>query len=111
MGLWRASPTAGVVARKQLNLYFSLPDVCSVPVKVGLEQAGSSSGFLTPRPPRPQSPTVGASRGDLRSAQRRGQETLAERAQRGASTAAPTTHRGSAKPWAGGKHATRRDGK
>jgi hypothetical protein len=45
-------------------------------------EAGSGSGLLTRRPLRPrvsQSPTVGASRGDPRSAERRGQETLAER--------------------------------
>jgi len=47
MGLWRASPTAGVVARKAQNLYFSPPDVRSVRVKVGLEQAGSGTGLLT----------------------------------------------------------------
>src|SRR5271157_3315343 len=60
---------------------FSLPHARPVLVKVGLVQAGSGSGLLTRRPLRPrvsQSPTVGASRGELRSAERRGQETLAE---------------------------------
>jgi len=68
-----ASATAGVVARKELKVYFLLPHVRPVQVKVGLLQAGSGSGLLTYRPLRPrvsQSPTVGASPGDLRSAER-----------------------------------------
>jgi hypothetical protein len=41
MGFWRASPTAGVVLQKALKIYFNLPDARSVPLKDGLEQAGS----------------------------------------------------------------------
>jgi len=47
-----------------------------------LSVAGSGSGIPTPPPLRPQvsqSPTGGVSRGDLRSVERRGRETLAER--------------------------------
>jgi hypothetical protein len=32
-GLWRASPTAGVVVRKELKVYFNLPDACPVAEK------------------------------------------------------------------------------
>src|SRR5208337_1071027 len=62
------------------NLYFSLPNARSVPVKK-LVQAGSGSGLLTTPSSATavsQSPTGGVSRGDLRSAARRGQETRAE---------------------------------
>ena len=37
MGLWRASLTAGFVARKALEVYFFLPRARPVPVKVGLQ--------------------------------------------------------------------------
>src|SRR5208337_5156024 len=36
-GLWRPSPTEGVVPRKQLKVYFFLPHARPVPLKVGLE--------------------------------------------------------------------------
>jgi hypothetical protein len=35
VGLWRASSTAGVVVRKELKVYFNLPNARSVPVKSG----------------------------------------------------------------------------
>jgi len=69
------------VARKELKVYFFLPHVRSVPVKVGLVQADSGSGLLT----RPSSETALPDRRRvtrrpvLRSSERRGQETLAER--------------------------------
>ncbi len=50
-----ASATAGVVARNARNLYYSLPDVRSVPVKAGLVQAVSGHGLLT----RPAATTAG----------------------------------------------------
>jgi hypothetical protein len=43
-GLWRPSPTEGVLPRKQLKVYFFLPRARPVTVKVGLEQNRSVVG-------------------------------------------------------------------
>src|SRR5271157_887780 len=53
-GVWRPAPNGGVVARKQLKDYFLIPHARPVPVKVGLVQAGSGTGLLTPPFGRPE---------------------------------------------------------
>ena len=77
----RPSPNGGVVARKELKVYFFLPHARPVPVKSWCCASWFVQWSLTRRPLRPwvsQSPAGGASRGDLRSAERRGLETIAE---------------------------------
>ncbi len=59
-GLWRPSPTAGAVPRKQLKVYFLLPHARPVPVKVGLERnrsaVGKTANSLVSRRPQQLTP-------------------------------------------------------